>query len=83
MTATKPDPVGAQPEDPPWWRLLFLLVQGPGGQWWRGFALMALVGLLLVGVLAALLVFAGGAGGALGVGSLVLAWRGRHRLGRR
>ncbi|MEO7196688.1 MAG: hypothetical protein ABIZ05_18020 [Pseudonocardiaceae bacterium] len=80
MTTKKHDPVRAQPEDPPWWRLVFLVVQGPHGQWWRGFAL---IGLLLVGMLAALLVFAGGAGGALGVGSLAVAWRGRHRLGRR
>jgi len=63
------DPVGAQPDDPPWWRLLFLLVQGRDGQWWRGFLLVALVGLLSVGMLAALLAFAGWTGGVLGTGS--------------
>lgn len=80
VSTGKPDPVGAQPDDPPGWRLLFLVVQGREGQWWRGFLLVALVGLLLVG----LLVAAGwaGAGGALGAGSLVtLAVAGRHRRG--
>lgn len=70
MSTKRTDPVGAQPTDPPWARLLFLLVQGRDGQWWRGFLLVALTGLLLVGVLAALLVLAGWVGGVVGVGSL-------------
>ncbi|MDQ4011702.1 MAG: hypothetical protein M3228_13680 [Actinomycetota bacterium] len=78
------DAVGAQPTDPPWARLLFLLVQGRDGQWWRGFVLVALTGLLgtvLVGVLAAVVVFAGWVGGALGLGglaSLAVLRRRRH-----
>jgi hypothetical protein len=86
MTGKRIDLAGAQPDDPPGWRLLFLLVQGCDGQWWRGFLLVALIGLLLVGVLATLLVLAGWAGGALGVGSLpalVVAWRHRRHSGRR
>lgn len=76
MTAKEIDSVGAQPSDPPWWRWLFLLVQGCDGQWWRGFLLVALVGLLVVGALAALLMVAGWAGGALGtLSALVVAWR--------
>ena len=68
MSTKRIDPVGAQPTDPPWARLLFLLLQGHDGQWWRGFLLVALTGLLLIGVLAVLPV--GWVGGALGVGSL-------------
>jgi hypothetical protein len=59
--------------------LLFVLVQGRDGQWWRGFLLMALTGLLLVGVLAALLVLAGWTGGGLGVGSLTALAVARRR----
>lgn len=82
MNTERIDPVGAQPTDPPWWRLLFLLVQGRDGQWWRGFLLLALTGLLLV---VALLV-AAGVGGVLGAGllpALVVAWRRRRHSGRR
>ncbi len=78
------DPIGAQPTDPPWARLLFLLVQGRDGQWWRGLLLVALTGLLgvtLVGVLATTLVFAGWVGGALGVGSLTALAVARRRGG--
>ncbi|MGH4016568.1 MAG: hypothetical protein ACRDSL_22080 [Pseudonocardiaceae bacterium] len=81
MTTKKIDPVGAQPTDPPWARLLFLLVQGREGQWWRGSLLMALAGLLVValfGVLAAVLP-ASWVGGALGVGSLTVAALARRR----
>ncbi len=91
MTTKKIDPTGAQPSDPPWWRLVFLLVQGKEGQWWRGFLLFTLVGILLIGVLGALLLAAGWAGGAVGVGSLLAALglarrsqrrsEGRQRLG--
>jgi hypothetical protein len=73
------DPGGAQPTDPPWARLLFLLVDGREGQWWRGFLLVALTGLLLVGVLAVLPV--GWFGGALGVGSLTALAVARRRGG--
>lgn len=72
MTTKRTAPVGAQPSDPPCWRLLFLMVQGRDGEWWRGFALMALSGLLVVGGLSALLVITGWPGGALGAGSLLI-----------
>ncbi len=86
MTTKKIDPTGAQPSDPPWWRLVFLLVQGGDGQWWRGLLLLTLAGTLLVGVLGALLLAAGWTGGAVGVGSLAalgLARRGQRRSGGR
>jgi hypothetical protein len=54
-------------------------VQSPDGQWWRGFLLVALAGLLLVGVLAVLLAFAGWIGGALGFGSLTALAAARRR----
>jgi hypothetical protein len=79
VTTRKIDSAGPQPTDPPWWRLMFLLVQGRDGQWWRGFLLVALLGLLLVGVLAALLVFVGWAGGALGAGWLTALAVARRR----
>ncbi|MGH3812931.1 MAG: hypothetical protein ACRDUV_10800 [Pseudonocardiaceae bacterium] len=81
MSTKRTDPVGAQPTDAPWWRLLFLLVQGRDGQWWRGFLLVALTGLLLVGVLAVLPVVAGWVGGVLGVGSLTALAVARRRGG--
>ncbi|MGH3812238.1 MAG: hypothetical protein ACRDUV_07240 [Pseudonocardiaceae bacterium] len=83
MTAKRTDLVGAQPGDPPWARLLFLLVQGRDGQWWRGLLLIALTGLLLVGVLAMLPAPAGWLGGALGVGSLTALAVARRRGGAR
>jgi hypothetical protein len=73
------DLVGAQPDDPPWWRLLFLLVQGREGEWWRGLLLVALAGLLLVGGLGTLLVLAGWTGGAIGIGSLAALSAARRR----
>ncbi len=89
MSTKRTDPVGAQPDDPPWARLLFLMLQGPDGQWWRGLLLIALAGLLLialaglllVGVLAVLPVPAGWVGGALGVGSLTALAVARRRAG--
>jgi hypothetical protein len=46
VTAKKTEPVGAQPTDPPWARLLFVLVEGRDGQWRRSILLLA--SLLLV-----------------------------------
>ena len=68
MSAEGVELVGAQPSDPAWARLLFVLVEGRDGQWWRGFLLVALTGLVVVGVAGALP--AGWVGGLLGVGSL-------------
>ncbi len=86
MTIKRTDPPGPQPTDPPWARLLFLLVQGRDGEWWRGFVLVALVGLLLFGVFC-VLIFAVWAGGALGLGSasaaLGMVWRRRCQSRRR
>lgn len=77
------DPVGAQPGDPPWARLLFLLVrllfllvQGREGQWWRAI-LLAMPLLVLVGVITAMP--PGWVGGALGVGGLAAALVRRRR----
>jgi hypothetical protein len=76
VTTKKIDPLGAQPTDPPWARLLFLLVQGRDGQWWRAILLVASLLLLvvalagLVGMIAALPPLGGWISGAVGVGSL-------------
>lgn len=78
MTTKKIDLIGAQPTDPPWARLLFLLVQGRDGQWWRAVLLVALLLLLvvaltgLVGMIAAPLPLGGWTSGAVGVGSLTV-----------
>jgi len=66
-----------QPSDPPWARLLFLLVQGREGQWWRAI-LLATPLLVLVGVLTAAPPF-GWVGGVLGVGGLTAALVRRQR----
>lgn len=76
MTTERADPAGAQPGDPAWARLLFVLVEGRNGQWWRGSLLVALAGLVmaaLVGALVGALALAGWVGGVLGVGSLTAA----------
>lgn len=82
-----PKNVGAQPGDPAWVRLLFVMVEGQHGQWWRALLLVALVGLVGAALLAALapalagwVTLAGWVGSALGIGSLTagmtaLAWR--------
>ncbi len=77
-------PLGAQPTDPPRWRLLFLLVQGRDGEWLRGFVLLVLLLAVLVALVALISGLAGllpgiwvtgwAGGGALGASSL-LAWR--------
>jgi hypothetical protein len=79
VSSKKIDPVGAQPTDPPGWRLLFMLVQGHEGQWWRGFLLVSLTGLLSVALLVTLLALAGWTGGILSVGSLAALGLARHR----
>lgn len=83
MTTKRSDLVGALPNDAPCWRLLFLLVQSRDGEWWRGFLLLALAGLLLIGVLFALSTFPDWAAGVLGAGSLTAALATRHRRSRR
>jgi hypothetical protein len=76
VTTKKIAPIEAQPTDPPWARLLFLLVQGRDGQWWRAILLVVPLLLLvvalagLIGMIAALLPLGGWISGAVGVGSL-------------
>lgn len=78
MTPEKIDPSGPQPTDPPWARLLFLLVQGRDGQCWRAILLaaplvllvVALAGLVGMIMIAALSPFGGWISSAVGVGSL-------------
>ena len=91
MRAKKIDPSGAQPTDPPWARLLFLVVEGHDGQWWRAIVLVipllllvvALITLTEVIMLAALLPLGDWINGATGTGSLIavgaLAWYRRRR----
>ncbi|HSL09518.1 MAG TPA: hypothetical protein VK887_16300 [Pseudonocardiaceae bacterium] len=59
--------------------MAFRVVDSPDGQWWRVFLLVALTGLLLIGVLAVLPV--GWVGGALGVGLLTALAVARRRGG--
>ncbi|MGH4008440.1 MAG: hypothetical protein ACRDTH_09865 [Pseudonocardiaceae bacterium] len=51
VTTTQADLGGPQPTDPPWARLLFALVQGREGQWWRAILLFmplfAVIGLIV------------------------------------
>ncbi|MGH3976792.1 MAG: hypothetical protein ACRDS9_26265, partial [Pseudonocardiaceae bacterium] len=54
-------PLGAQPTDPPRWRLVFLLVQGRDREWLRGFVLLVLP----LAVLVALIALISGIGGLL------------------
>lgn len=77
MTAKRADSVGAQPSDPAWARLLFMLVQGRDGQWWRAILLVMPL-LVLVGLIAAVPPV-GWVGGALGVGGLTAAFARRQR----
>ncbi|MGH3870950.1 MAG: hypothetical protein ACRDSR_05450 [Pseudonocardiaceae bacterium] len=89
MSTKKIDSSGAQPTDPPWARLLFLLVQGREGQWWRAILLVislslltiALVVLIDVIMIAALPPLGGWIGSATGAGSLIagLVWYRRRR----
>lgn len=89
MSAKKIDPSGAQPTDPPWARLLFLLVQGREGQWWRAIllvvplllAVIALATLVLMIIFGALLPLDGWIGGVAGsvFAAGALAWYQRRR----
>lgn len=63
---------GAKPTDPPLMRLLFVLVEGRSGQWWRATVLL-LTGSVLVGMLAvavALLFATGWLGGVIGASTV-------------
>lgn len=83
MSTERTDPVGAQPSDPPWARLLFLLVQGSDGQWWRAILLVTPLLLLVAGLalVTAAVLPVGWVGGALGVGSLTALAVARRRGG--
>lgn len=79
MSAKKIDPSGAQPTDPAWARLLFLVVEGRNGQWWRAILLVVTLLLLvialvvLIGTLRPLGVWiSSGAGSLIAAG--ILAW---------
>lgn len=91
MSTKKIDPSGAQPTDPPWARLLFLVVQGRDGQWWRAILLVLPLLLLVIAMvvlidtimIVALLPLGGWISNATGAGSLIaagtLAWYRRRR----
>jgi hypothetical protein len=84
VSTKRTDPAGAQPTDPPWARLLFLLVQGPDGQCWRAILLVTPLLLLMTGlvVVTAAAAPVNWVGGALGVGSLttLAVSRSRRRI---
>lgn len=95
--ATGTAPLGAKSTDPPWWRLVFLLVQGRDREWLRGFVLLMLLLAVFVALVALISGMAGLlpggwaaswlGGGALGASSLVACrqvtrWRRRLRRGR-
>jgi len=84
MSAEKPNPVGAQPTDPPWARLLFLLVEGPDRQCWRAILLVTPLLLLMAGFVVVALTAApvSWVGGTVGLGSLAALAVCRRRLGR-
>lgn len=82
MSAEKIDQGGVRSTDPPWARLLFLVVEGREGQWWRAILLVVPL-LLLVVALITLIGVIGWISGATGTGSLIavggLAWYRRRR----
>lgn len=75
MSTEPAGPVGAQPSDPPWARLLFVVLEGREGQCWRAVLLLTPLLLLVTGlVVVTTAAPAGWMGGALGVvGSLTAA----------
>lgn len=81
MSVKKIDPSGAQHTDPPWARLLFLVVEGRDGQWWR--AILLVVPLLLLVVALVVLIDLSMISSAAGTGSLIavgaLVWYRRRR----
>ena len=89
MSDKKIDLSGAQPTDPPWARLLFLVVQGREGQWWRAILLVVPLLLLVVALVVLIVMIMGGALQPLsgwisaGAGSLIVAgavaWYQRRR----
>lgn len=81
MSTQRTGPAGAQPTDPPWARLLFLLVQGPDGQCWRAVLLMTPLLLLVTGLVVVMAAVApvSWVGGAVGVGSLTALAVSRRR----
>ena len=50
MSNHRGDPVMAQPTDPPWARLLFMVLEGRNGQCWRAVLLLMPPLLLVVGL---------------------------------
>lgn len=82
MSTKRNDAAGAQPTDPPWARLLFLLVQSPDGQCWRAILLVTPLLLLMTGLVMVTAVAApvNWAGGALGIGSLTALAVSRRRI---
>ncbi len=78
--ARKTDLNGVQPSDPPWARLLFLVVQGRDGQWWRAILLVVLLLLLVIALVVLIDMIM--IGSLTSAGSLIaagaLAWY-RHR----
>lgn len=89
MSTKKIDPNGAQPTDPPWARLLFLVVQGREGQWWRAILLLVPLLLLVIALVVLIVMIMAGALQPLsgwisaGAGSLIaagaVAWYQRRR----
>ncbi|MCA1707939.1 MAG: hypothetical protein LC808_33555 [Actinobacteria bacterium] len=81
MSTDRTDLVGPQPTDPPWARLLFMLLIGRDGQCWRAVLLLTPLLLLVAGVVLVATTAPGGwIGGVLGFGSLTaLAMSQRHK----
>lgn len=89
MTTERVNRAVAQPTDPPWARLAFVVLEGRDGQWWRAILLVTpllVVPLVVTSVLAVLLgVMATSGvwvGGAFGVGSVTTALALSRRAGR-
>jgi hypothetical protein len=86
VTIERTNLVGAQPTDPPWARILFLLFQDRDVRWWRVILMVAPLWLLLVSTLGGLLIMIaillpGGSwiSGVLGIGSVTGGTLALHR----
>lgn len=75
----RPPKSGVQPSDPAGWRLLFDLIHGTNDQWWRGFLLLALAGLILVGALLAASASRTDGAAIVALSALILSWLWRLR----
>lgn len=83
VRTTQGDPSGPQRTDPPWARLLYTLLQGRDGQWWRAILLVVpllVLVLALAGLICLMITACPPAGWASGALSLALWLRRRSPI---